>query len=209
MDGVLVDSGSLHRRAWRLFLTRHGHRATDEIFEQGFGRPNSEVLPIYWKDLSPAQIAHLSAEKEACYRELIYREGILPTPGVLDWVVRFHRAGARQAMATSGCRENADLIVETLHLASYLEAIVTAEHVTRGKPAPDVFLCAASRLGVDPARCLVVEDSLHGVRAAHAGGMRCLALTTTHPAGELDRADLVLPDMRAFSWAAWQALAIT
>ncbi|MBN1641870.1 MAG: HAD family phosphatase [Anaerolineae bacterium] len=206
MDGVLVDSGDLHRRAWRLFLARHGHPASDALFHQGFGRPNEEVLPVYWPDLSAAQVARLSAEKEACYRELVRAEGIAPIPGAIDWVARFHTAGVRQAMATSGCRENAALIVETLGIGPALDAVVAAGDVARGKPAPDVFLHAAACLGVPPARCLVIEDSVYGVRAARAGGMRCLALETTHPARELGQADLVLPDMRAFSWAAWRAL---
>ena len=206
MDGVLVDSGDLHRRAWRIFLTRHGFPPNDEIFAQGFGRPNEEVLPAYWPDLSPAQIARLSAEKEACYRALVREEGIAPTPGAVAWVARFAEAGLRQAMATSGCRENATLIVETLDIRAHLQAVVTAGDVTRGKPAPDIFCHAAARLGVPPSRCLVIEDSLHGVQAARAGGMRCLALETTHPAGELSQADLVLPDLRAFSWAAFREL---
>jgi beta-phosphoglucomutase len=206
MDGVLVDSGDLHRRAWRRFLAAQGRPASDEIFEQGFGRPNEQVLPAYFGDLTEAEIRRLSEGKEACYRDLVRAEGAPSTPGALDWMARFAQAGMRQALATSGPRANAELIVERMGIRPYLSAIVTSEDVALGKPHPDVFLCTAARVGVPPSRCLVIEDSVHGVRAARAAGMRCLAIETTHAASELGDADLVLPDMRAFSWSLWRAL---
>lgn len=204
MDGVLVDSGDLHRQAWRRFLATQGMPVSDEIFEQGFGRPNEQVLPIYFGNLTASEIQRLSEEKEACYRDLVCTVGASATPGVLDWVVRFAEASRRQAMATSGCRANADLIVDRMGIRPYLSVIVTSEDVVQGKPHPDVFLYAAKQLNLPPSRCLVIEDSVHGVQAARAAGMRCVAIETTHAARELDEADLVLPDMRSFSWAAWQ-----
>jgi beta-phosphoglucomutase len=206
MDGVLVDSGDLHRRAWRRFLAAQGKPVSDEIFEQGFGRPNEQVLPAYFGDLPETEIRRLSEEKEACYRDLVRAEGASSTPGALIWMARFARAGMLQAIATSGPRANAELIVERMGLRPYLSAIITSEDVARGKPHPDVFLCTAARIGIPPSRCLVIEDSVHGVRAARAAGMRCLAIETTHAANELGDADLVLPDMRGFSWALWRAL---
>jgi beta-phosphoglucomutase len=206
MDGVLVDSGDLHRQAWRRFLVAQGKPVSDEIFEQGFGRPNEQVLPVYFGNLTAEEIQRLSEEKEACYRELVRTTGASATPGALDWVARFADAGTRQAMATSGCRANADLIVDRMGIRSYLSAIVTSEDVAQGKPHPDVFLHTARRLNTPPSCCLVIEDSVHGVQAARAAGMRCIAIETTHTARELDKADLVLPDMRSFSWAAWQSL---
>jgi beta-phosphoglucomutase len=206
MDGVLVDSGELHRRAWRRFLAAQGKPVSDDIFEQGFGQPNEQVLPAYFGDLTKGEIHRLSEEKETCYRDLVHAEGASATPGALDWVARFAQAGLRQAMATSGCRGNADLIVDRMGIRPYLSAIVTSEDVAQGKPHPDVFLYTAAQLGLPSSHCLVIEDSVHGVQAARAAGMRCIAIETTHPARELGEADLVLPDMRAFSWDAWQAL---
>lgn len=206
MDGVLVDSGDLHRRAWRRFLAAQGQPVSDKIFERGFGRPNEQVLPAYFGDLPKTEIRRLSEEKEACYRDLVRAEGASSTPGALAWMARFAQAGLRQALATSGCRANADLIVDRMGIRPHLSAVVTSEDVTRGKPHPDVFLRTAARVSVPPSHCLVIEDSVHGVQAACAAGMRCVAIKTTHAAGKLDGADLVLPDMRAFSWAAWRML---
>ena len=210
MDGVLIDSGPLHRRAWQLFLKRKGLDIGETIFTLGFGRPNTEVIPEFLGDrlgdaLTPERIAQLSDEKERCYRDLVRAQGVTPVPGVLDWLKRFSDAGIRQAVATSGCRANAELIVERLGAAPYLQAIVTAEDAPRGKPHPDLFLLAAERLSTLPSQCLVIEDSLHGIRAAQAAGMRCLALTTTHRATQL-KASAILTDMAAFSWKLWQRL---
>jgi len=151
-------------------------------------------------------VARLSEEKEACYRELVRADGVPEVPGSVAWMARFHAAGIRQALATSGNRANATLIVERTGIAPYLDAVVAAEDAPRGKPHPDLFLVAATRIGVPPARCLVIEDSLHGIRAARAAGMRCLALATTHRLDELDGYDLALPDMQAFTWETWEAL---
>jgi beta-phosphoglucomutase len=207
MDGVLVDSGELHRQAWRVFLSRKGKPVTYAIFRLGFGRPNQQVLPDFFgHDLPDAVIQQLSDEKEQCYRELVLQKGIPPVPGVLDWMSRFQEAGVRQALATSGCRTNAELIVDLTGAARYLQEIVTADEVEHGKPSPDLFERASALLGVPPCRCLVIEDSLHGVRAAGRAGMRCLALTTTHSKEELLDCDLVLSDMTCFSWHFWQRL---
>lgn len=206
MDGVLVDSAALHRRAWRVFLTQKGQTITDEIFERGFGQPNEQVLPGYFPDLNNQEIRRLSAEKEACYRKLVRQEGIYPIPGVLAWMGHFSRAGIRQVLATSGCRANASMIADLTGARTYLTAVVAAEDVPRGKPHPDVFVRAAEQVDVPPEQCLVVEDSLHGIRAARAANMRCLALETTHSAAELGEADLVLRDMGHFSWETWHRL---
>lgn len=206
MDGVLVDSGALHRRAWQLYLAQKGRPVADEIFERGFGQPNEQVLPMYFDTLTPEAIRQMSDEKEACYRDLVRAEGINPTPGVLDWLARFAAAGLCQGLATSGCRANAEFILDLTGTRRYFATIVAAEDVPRGKPHPDVFLRTATELGVPPARCAVIEDSRHGIAAARAAGMRIVALATTHGRDEIEGADLVLQDMQEFTWAAWEKL---
>ena len=207
MDGVLVNSGALHRRAWRLFLEQRGLSIGDQVFALGFGRPNEEVLPgFFGPALSRTEIARLSAEKERCYRDLVAQEGVCPTPGIALWLERFCQAGIRQAVATSGCRANVDLVLAMIDAARYMQAIVSAEDVPRGKPEPDLFLKAADLLGIRPSCCLVIEDSVFGVQAAQKAHMRCLALATTHPADQIHGCDRVLPDMRSFSWDIWLRL---
>jgi beta-phosphoglucomutase-like phosphatase (HAD superfamily) len=104
--------------------------------------------------------------------------------------------------------ENLDLIVELLRLRPYLEAVISGERVPRGKPAPDIFLAAAGALGVPPARCVVVEDAPAGVAAAHAGGMRCLAVRRAGQADApgLEAADLVVDSLTHANVATFDAL---
>ena len=97
-------------------------------------------------------------------------------PGAIDWVERLRRDGWRQAIASSAPRRNVEVILEALRLQPYIDAITSAEDVTAGKPDPQVFLAAASRLNVPPARCIVVEDVAAGIEAARRVGMRCIGV---------------------------------
>ena len=101
----------------------------------------------------------------------------------------------RLALASSANRSLIDTVLEQAGLAELFEATVSSEEVPRGKPAPDVFLEAARRLGVPPERCAAVEDSGNGIRAAHAAGMRVVAIPNpSFPPGDeaLAKADVVL-----------------
>jgi len=96
--------------------------------------------------------------------------------------------------------------LETLGIRSYFGHIVCADDVTHGKPHPEVFLKAAQGIGLPPSRCVVIEDAVVGVEAAKAAGMRCLAVTTTHPAEKLALADQVVPDLTHVTPANLRAL---
>jgi len=102
------------------------------------------------------------------------------------------KSGLIQAVVSSTPRQNIDLILGALRLGQYFSTIVAGEDVSQGKPSPEGFLLAARRLRARPQRVLVVEDSVAGVRAARAAGMRCLAVATTHPREHLAEADLVV-----------------
>jgi beta-phosphoglucomutase len=107
----------------------------------------------------------------------VRQQGIEPLPGVSEWVRRLHQQGWRQAIASAAPRKNIETILEALHTADCFDAIVSAEDVHRGKPDPEVFLVAASKLDVPPSQCIVVEDALHGFEAAHAAGIKCIGVT--------------------------------
>jgi HAD superfamily hydrolase (TIGR01509 family) len=113
-------------------------------------------------------------------------------PGVLDLVHECRRTGLLIGVASS-----ADLIKVHANLEKiglpipFWDAVVTAENVVHKKPAPDIFLAAAKKLGVSPPQCVVVEDAVNGVQAAKSAGMRCVAVGTTFPAGQLQAADVV------------------
>ena len=115
-------------------------------------------------------------------------------PGAVRLLRELREAGFRQAVASSAPRANVELILEELGVEGDFGAVLCDRDVDRGKPDPQVFLRAADRLGVDPSHCLVVEDVM-GVQAARSAGMACLAVTTTHPSGDLAGADWVIASL--------------
>jgi HAD superfamily hydrolase (TIGR01509 family) len=124
-----------------------------------------------------------------------YATDLPVVPGAVDAVRRLAAEGLRLALASSSNRELIDAVLLRLRLSALFEATVSSEEVARGKPAPDVYLEAARRLGLDPTRCVAIEDSASGIRAAHAAGMRVIAYPNRHyppSSGVLALADAVV-----------------
>ncbi|MGQ9567571.1 MAG: HAD family hydrolase [Anaerolineae bacterium] len=195
MDGVLVDSGEAHYAAWTRLFQEEGIPYSREQFLQTFGQRNDRILrTLLGPDLPEERLRELDARKEAYYRQLIpSRVRLLPGAGELLHALQ--EAGARQAVGSSGPRANVEATLAALGLRPFFQALVAAEDVAEGKPAPDVFLVAAERLGVPPRRCVVLEDAAVGVQAALAAGMRCLAVATTRPPKELSAAHRVVASL--------------
>ncbi|WP_376795771.1 HAD family hydrolase [Thermogemmatispora sp.] len=196
LDGVIIDSAQAHFRAWRRLAEEEGWKLSEEDFRATFGMRNDRIIPLLWGEMPPERVRALSERKEAYFRELVRQnpQG-LALPGALELLQALHEAGIAQALASSTPPENIALISELLGLQRYLQALISGEMAERGKPAPDIFLKAAEALGVSPSACLVIEDAVAGVEAAHAAGMRCLAVTTTREAEALRQADLVVPSL--------------
>jgi beta-phosphoglucomutase-like phosphatase (HAD superfamily) len=114
---------------------------------------------------------------------------------VREWLSALQKAGVPCAVGSSTHRANIDLSLGLMGLKPYFVEIVSAEDVTRGKPDPQVFLTAGARIQRDPMKCVVFEDALVGIEAARAGGMRVVAVATTHPRNELTMADRVVERM--------------
>jgi len=201
MDGVLVDSAEYHYAAWREALAREGVDLSYDAFRATFGRRNDTILRyLLGPDLPDSEVARIGDLKESLYRELVQTRGITPLSGVLDWLARLRDQGWRQAIASAAPRANVDAIVRALGIAHYFGAITSSEDVTRGKPDPQVYLIAAQRLGVPPARCVVVEDAPAGVEGARRAGMRCIGVTSTHPHLDADLVVAALSDLPADSF---------
>jgi len=192
MDGVIVDSGPAHLASWQRLAAEQGKRISKEEFERSFGIPAREIIRMRWgTHLTDDEVRRLDDRKEQIYREAV--RGHVPVmPGALELIRSLHAEGWRLAIGSSGPPENVRLIVDELRLDRYLSATTDAAQVTRGKPDPEVFLIAAARMGVLPDRCVVVEDSFHGIEAAHRAGMKAVGLTSTHPADKLHAADLIV-----------------
>ena len=179
LDGTLVDSAEYHWIAWRDTLAAEGVTITYEQFLERFGQKNDRILNGWLDNPSADTIARIGESKEAEYRRLAVARGLAPLPGAAKWLARLHAAGWRQAVASSAPRLNIEVMLEALALQDYFDAIASAEDVTAGKPDPQVFLAAASRLDVAPSRCVVVEDAAAGVEAARRAAMRSVGVSRT------------------------------
>ncbi|MCX7818392.1 MAG: HAD family phosphatase [Kiritimatiellae bacterium] len=191
-DGVLVDSSAHHERSWELLAAETGHRLPPGHFQRGFGMKNEQIIPelLGWT-WDPAEIRRLSLRKEELFRASVRDRGIAPLPGVREWLKLLDEGGIPRAIASSTHRENIETLLRVTGLDGF-QTIVAAEDVERGKPAPDVFLCAAERMHLRPQCCVVFEDAPVGIRAARAAGMSVIAVTTTHPRAALSGADLIV-----------------
>jgi sugar-phosphatase len=183
LDGVLVDSTGSVDRQWRIWARERG---IDEqkVVAIAHGVRAIEVIRV----VAP----HLDAETEVAKlekQEAADRDGVRVMPGAIE-LIRAIPAG-RWGVVTSGRRQ---LATGRLQLAGIPvpKVMVAADEVTNGKPHPEPYLKGAQLLGANPADCLVIEDAPAGIRAAHAGGMKVLALTSTYPASALSEADVVV-----------------
>ena len=194
LDGVIIDSADEHRKAWQRLAREEGITMTDADFWATFGKRNDDIFATIWGEMPPEKVKALAERKEAYFREFI-RKTAAPLTGSMELMRGLYEAGYKQALASSTPIENIDLISELLGLKRYLTVIVSGETVARGKPAPDIFLKAAGELGVDARYCLVIEDAVAGVQAAHAAGMRCIAVAGKRDLPGLREAELMVKDL--------------
>jgi beta-phosphoglucomutase len=207
LDGVIVDSSQQHRRSWQQVAAETGVTFTDDDFWATFGRSNAAIIPLHWgAHLTPAQIDSLANRKEAAFRDILRKEGLRALPGALELMQEARAAGLKQSLASSTPVENIAVVSELLGLQRWLDAVVSGDRLPRGKPAPDIFLLAAEKLSVAPARCVVIEDAPAGVAAAKAAGMCCLAVTTSHQAPALAAADRIVASLADIHLADLEAL---
>lgn len=174
LDDTLVDSGAAWGRACGSFTARHGHRwrAEDDAVLHGNGDWPAFVAALCGDVVSAAEAM---AECTAAMAVECAAGRVSALPGALDLVIEAERHGA-VAVATASPRRYVLAILKELGLAARMSAIVCAEDVARGKPAPDAYLRAAAMIGVPAKGCVAVEDSANGIRSAAAAGMRVLAI---------------------------------
>jgi HAD superfamily hydrolase (TIGR01509 family) len=192
-DGVIINSTRHHERSWELLARETGRILPEGHFVKGFGRKNDFIIPelLGWTH-DPVEISRLSLRKEVLYREVVRELGITALPGVESWLRALRNEGIACVIGSSTHRENIVVTLDVLGLKEFFPVIVSAEDVTHGKPDPEVFLTAAARIGVEPARGVVFEDALVGIAAARAAAMRVVAVATTEPQEKLAHADFVV-----------------
>lgn len=185
LDGVLIDSTEAHYRAWQGVCRDLGFALEWELFLKTVGTSNDvTVRTIFGEDVLPERSVELANDKEIRYRREV-KTGMVVIDGAVDLVERLHKAGWLLALGTSAPLGNVECVMEAFPAAALLPVKVNADMVSTGKPAPFLFLKAAEVLGVEPAACVVIEDSLAGLEAARRAGMASVGLTTTMTRAEL------------------------
>jgi HAD superfamily hydrolase (TIGR01509 family) len=194
LDGVLIDSEHVWDEVRRRLAEERGGRWHEQASRDMMGMSSPE-WSRYMHDVIGLSEPPEEINAEVVRRmEAVYRRDVPLLPGAVEAV---ERLAARRplGLASSSNRELIDLVLETSGLGGYFKAVVSSEEVPRGKPAPDVFVESARRLGVDPTRCAAVEDSENGIRSARAAGLRVIAIPNPRypPADDaLAEADVVL-----------------
>jgi HAD superfamily hydrolase (TIGR01509 family) len=198
LDGVLLDSEQVWNEAKRELVDERGGRWVERAPRDMMGMSSPEWSRYLVEELGVPLDAPAVSDDVVARLERIYRTRLPLLDGAHQAVERL-AARFPLGLASSSNREIIDLFLELSGLAGRFAVTLSSEEVARGKPAPDVYLEAAGRLGAAPERCAVVEDSENGIRAAKAAGMRVLALPNPHypPAPEaLAEADDVLGSLR-------------
>ncbi len=194
MDGVLVDSAALHYQAWQAAFATRGVAYSEGQFRSLFGTRDSRIMREVLGSLPNDERQKIKEEKERRYRELM-RGQLRAFPGVQPLLKAMKAAGFPVALTTSAPPENVQTVLSQLGWEQYFDAVICGEHVAEVEPGPEIYLQAAERLGVDPRNCFVFEDSPCGVQAAKHSGMKCVAVSNSHPAESLQAADRVVTSL--------------
>ena len=171
MDGLMLDTERLARRAWRQAGAEWGYAIPDEVYLLAVGRTKPDTEKLFRDALGPDFPFQEMYEHKQAYMQAATEDGIPIKPGLFDLLARIDALGLAKTVATSTARPMA---IQKLTLSGLIERfdfIVCGDEVANGKPAPDIYLAAALGLKASPTECLVLEDSEAGIRAAYAAGM--------------------------------------
>ncbi|WDF54629.1 HAD family hydrolase [Mucilaginibacter sp. KACC 22063] len=196
MDGTLIDNNAYHFKAWQqLFKLKGLPELTHEVFNENMsGVPGLASLHnVLGYNHSDEEFQQWFAEKSELYKQA-YAPYVQPINGLERFLTELKDAGIPMAVATSASPGNVEYVFSHLNLRPYFNAIIDGTRVNEAKPNPQIFLKAAHDLGIDPENCIVFEDSISGVKAGNNAGMKVVALTTTHHAGELHPVNMIIAD---------------
>jgi len=196
MDGVLIDSEPVHKRAKELAFGQHGIVLTESVYDKYKGRPDSTVLVEILEERGVGhKLDQVTRLKHQIFESLEHE--IRGVEGAIEFV-RWAHGRFRLALATSATARNREKAMKLLGIADCFEVMVDSDGHRNPKPHPEVFLVAMKRLELSAGDCWVIEDSVNGLRAAKAAGCFSVGITTTFDAATLSAAgaDLVVDSFR-------------
>ncbi len=187
MDGVIIDSEPIHDQSHRIVFGLHDLPVPAEAYPSFKGVPERKLFERVVSEFGSDEhdVDTLTVSKEETFLSLMPQMRLIP--GVLDFIRRAH-ARRRLALTTSATRRYQRFAFDRFDLDPFFEIVVTAEDIRHHKPHPEPYLETTRRLGAAPNDCLVIEDSVHGVRSASQAGCRVAGVTTSFPAEALREA---------------------
>ena len=199
MDGVILDSEQVYQEIEREMYAELGINVTRQEHMTFMGTTEN----IMWEHMKsrhglaedPRELAR--RERERLLSRLRSPEGIPPIEGIEDLLQKLHEKGIPLLLASSSVREIIETVLQKLNIGQYFSGIVSGDEVERSKPAPDIFLEASSRAGLSPSKCIVIEDSVNGIRAARSAGMKVIGLKNAHSEDlDLSGADRIVHSLK-------------
>jgi beta-phosphoglucomutase family hydrolase len=194
MDGTLIDNTPYHLKSWQALYKKYGKGdlSPEIYYTEISGVPIKDTLKRVFGDrFDEAGLKALQEEKDALYRKE-YAPYVKAVAGLENFLAELSAAGVKMAMASSATTGDIDFILAHVPIRQYFEAIVDSTQAAKPKPNPDIFLKAADAMKAEYQRCVVFEDSLAGIKAANAAGMKVVGITTGHTASELKPVNLVI-----------------
>jgi haloacid dehalogenase superfamily, subfamily IA, variant 3 with third motif having DD or ED len=182
LDGVIIDNTDFHVEAWVAYARKLGRELTADDVKMRLGFSCKEYMRfILNREPTDEEVADSVAGKESLYRD-IFRPQMRAPDGLMAFLDAAVNAGIPMGIATGAPQENIDFTLDGLGIRHYFAEVTDSSQVPNCKPAPDTYLLAASRLGVEPARCVVVEDAIAGIQSGKSAGMKVIAITSSYPA---------------------------
>jgi HAD superfamily hydrolase (TIGR01509 family) len=195
-DGLILDTESPIFEEWRATFRARGHDLGLDVWQHALGTFGAYDPCAHLSKLTGEDFDHETLRQQVRARNMVRCEALPLLPGVAERVQEARASGLKTAVASSSTSAWVEGWLERHGIRPLFDTVCSRDHVERVKPAPDLFLLAASRLGVAPQRCVVFEDSPNGIRAARAAGMRCVAIpNAVTRALPMEGADLVLTSL--------------
>ena len=206
MDGLIVDTEPVHFQAFKQYMKKHGVDMPESMMADFIGLPEADNLrDLKAKYRLDASLEQMVAERRVIYLDLIRTLPLRVFPGFWEFSAAARERGLKQAVVSSAPQEQVEIVLSRLFegrddgpSASYFDGIVTGDDIHHNKPAPDIYLEGATRVGAAPERCLALEDSPPGAQSAVSAGMTAIAIPNEYTASlDFPGAAAVLPSLHA------------
>lgn len=202
MDGVIIDSEPIHQECERKIFKLLGINILEEVHNALVGATDEAM----WRSIEteydlPINISEIIQLKKSLYMEYLKREVyIKPIPYISELIADLYNNGFSLALASSSPHEQIDYILNDFGIKPFFHTIISGEDIYEGKPHPEIFLKASESVGVDPSRCVVIEDSYNGVMAAKSARMKCIGFVNpTSGTQDLSKADKIVHSIKEVS----------